>query len=74
MEILSTTPVLYWFSFGGNLGDNNRMQIQVLTMKELESAIDVDIVDERLEKTAGKQDWDLRCLIQEFLHFPCASF
>ena len=32
------------------------MQIQVLTMKELESAIDVDIVDERLEKTAGKQD------------------
>ena len=52
MEILSTTPVLYWFSFGGNLGDNNRMQIQVLTMKELESAIDIDIVDERLEKTS----------------------
>ena len=51
MEILSTTPV-YWFSFGGNLWDNNRMQIQVLTMKELESAIDVDIVDERLEKTS----------------------
>ena len=52
MEILSTTPVLIQFWWQFSLVGNNRMQIQVLTMKELESAIDVDIVDGRLEKTS----------------------